>query len=66
MSGLVLSGPHIKLFHMTLNCLFYRLLRALIGGQVNEKASSSNVITEFPEDVVLQLVQLVLTASAET
>ena len=45
-----LSGPRIKLFHRTLNCLFYRLLRALIGGRVNEKASSGNVITEFPEE----------------
>ena len=25
-------------------------MRALIGGQVNEKASSGNVITEFPEE----------------
>ena len=53
-SGLVLSGPHIKRFHRTFNCLFYRLLRALIGGQVNKKASSSNVITEFPEATLVE------------
>ena len=47
--GLVLSGPRIKLFHRTLNCLFDRLLRVLIGGQANERASSGNVRKYFPE-----------------
>jgi hypothetical protein len=53
-SGLVQSGPRIKLFHRTLNCFFYRLLRALIGGQVNERASSGNVINWLAEAVSLQ------------
>ena len=42
-----MSGPRIKVFHRTL--LFYRLLRALIGGQANEGASSGNFRKYFPE-----------------
>jgi hypothetical protein len=41
-----------KLFHRTLNCLLYQLLRALIGGQANEKASSGNVINCYTEEPV--------------
>jgi hypothetical protein len=40
----VLTSLQEKTFRRTLNCLFYRLLRALIGGQAYERASSGNVI----------------------
>jgi hypothetical protein len=46
----VLTSLREKTFCRTLNCLFYRLLRALIGGQAYERASSGNVI-DCPPDV---------------
>jgi hypothetical protein len=46
----VLTNLREKTFRRTLNCLFYRLLRALIGGQAYERASSGNV-KQCPPDM---------------
>jgi hypothetical protein len=50
----VLTSLGEKTFCRTLNCLVYPLLRALIGGQAYERASSGNVI-DCPPDVALDL-----------
>jgi hypothetical protein len=42
-----------KLLYKILNCPFHRLLRALIGGQTNERVSSGNVINSFAEATCL-------------
>jgi hypothetical protein len=45
-----LTNLREKTFRRTLNCLFYRLLRALIGGQAYERAPSGNVIQCPPDE----------------
>jgi hypothetical protein len=59
----VLTSLREKTFCRTLNCLFYRLLRALIGGQAYERASSGNVIDCPPDGRQLPLDSQILFCS---
>jgi hypothetical protein len=56
----VLTSLREKTFCRTLNCLFDRLLRALIGGQAYERASSGNVI-DCPPDVTGSIMATIVT-----